>query len=145
LIQKARVRRSDLDSVFWINVVVGTGLMLFVTAIAFLASEIFRTPEIRPLLWVMAWAFIIEELSEIHHTIANRLLLYHIEVCCQMVELITRIAASIAFAWNGFGVWSLVWGMMAGRLAGFVLIWYWVPFVPRLRYTHDFFRRNWRA
>jgi len=145
IVQRRRLTRLDLDSAFWISVALGFGVAAIVVATSFPAASFFREPRIAPILWAVSVQFVLEDLSIIHHSIANRLLLFKLEFVSQFANLLVRIGVSIALAAAGFGVWSLVWGAIAGRVAQFVIIWYVIPYVPRWRYNAEFLRANWRA
>ncbi len=92
----------------------------------------------------MSSIILFEEFSAIHQSIAYRLLLFRYEFVSQLANLLVRIATSIALAFAGFGVWSLVWGTVAGRAAQFIVICYLIPYVPRLRFDPGFIRRHRR-
>ena len=145
VVQTQRLTRLDLDSGFWFSVVLGSTIALAMIAGSAVIADAFREPRLGPILWAMSSMILFEEFSAIHQSIAYRLLLFKREFICQLAGLLVRIATSISLAFAGFGVWSLVWGSVAGRAAQFILIWYLIPYVPRFRFNKEFLRRNWRA
>jgi PST family polysaccharide transporter len=145
IVQTQRLTRLDLDSGFWFSVVLGTAIPLGMIAGSAVIADLFREPRLAPILWAMSSMIVFEEISAIHQSIAYRLLLFRCEFICQLANLLVRIATSVSLAFAGFGVWSLVWGSVAGRAAQFILIWYLIPYVPRFRFNKGFLGRNWRA
>jgi O-antigen/teichoic acid export membrane protein len=144
IVQARHLTRLDLDSGFWFSLALGTVIVSAMVAGSSLVAGLFREPRLAPILWVMSSIILFEELAAIHQSIAYRLLLFKYEFACQIANVLVRIATSVSLAFAGFGVWSLVWGTIAGRATHFLLIWYWIPYVPRFRFDMDFFRRNWR-
>ena len=144
IVRSPRLTRLDLDSGFWFSVALGVIVVAAIDAASTLIAQLFQEPRLVRIIWAMSSMILFEEFSAIHQSIAYRLLLFRYEFIGNLANLLVRIATSIALAFAGFGVWSLVWGSVAGRAAQFVLIWYLIPYVPRLRFNFDFLRRNWR-
>jgi len=44
---------------------------------------------------------------------------------------------SIFLAWQGFGFWSLFWGILAYEISQAILIWLWVPYRPQWVFERD--------
>jgi O-antigen/teichoic acid export membrane protein len=145
IVQTPRLRRIDLDSVFWFSVMLGVVVTTLLVAAATPIAAIFREPRLAPILWAMSALILFDEFSTVQQSIAYRLMLFRFEVICQLANLLVRIVVSIALAFAGFGVWSLVWGSVAGRAVQFVMIWYLIPYVPRARFSMNFIRRNVRT
>jgi PST family polysaccharide transporter len=145
IVQLPKLTRLDLDTGFWLSVAVGTAAASAVILASPVIASLFKEPRLAPILWAMSSMILLEELSAVHFGIANRLLLVRQEVICQTVSLLTRVAVGVSLAFAGFGVWSLVWSSVAGRTAYCALLCWYIPFVPRLRFSRAFVRRNWRA
>jgi PST family polysaccharide transporter len=142
IIQTPRLRRRDLDSVFWFSAILGVGIVALLIAFSRPIADLFLEPRLAPILCVASSLILFEELSAVHQSIVYRLLLFKYEFACQLAALIVGIATSISLAVAGQGVWSLVWGSVSGRAAHFLLLWYLIPYVPRLRFNVEFIRRN---
>ncbi|MEO8133087.1 MAG: lipopolysaccharide biosynthesis protein [Betaproteobacteria bacterium] len=143
--QLPRLTRLDLDSAFWFSAILGTFMAALIVATSPLAAELFKEPGLAPVLCAMSLMVLLEEVSAVQLSITNRLLLVRCEFVCQISSLIVRIGVSVALAVAGLGVWSLVWGSVAGRAVYFALLWWFIPYVPRLRFNPRFLRRNWRV
>lgn len=145
IVQMPRLTRLDLDSAFWFSVILGTFVVSIMVAGSTVAANLFKEPRLAPILCAMSSLVLFEELSAVHLSIASRLLLIRYEFVCQIASLVVRAGVSIAFALAGLGVWSLVWGAVAGRAIYYALLWWLIPYVPRLRFNSKFLRRSWRA
>ncbi len=144
IVRTKRLTRLDLDSGFWFSIALGVTIVSAIVAASPVIAEIFHEPRLAPILCAMSSLVLFEEFSAIHQSIAYRLLLFRYEFIGQLANLFVRIGTSIALAFAGFGVWSLVWGSVAGRAAQFILICYLVPYIPRFRFNPEFLRRHWR-
>jgi PST family polysaccharide transporter len=144
IVRTKRLTRLDLDSGFWFSIALGVTIVSAIVVASPVIAELFHEPRLAPILCAMSSLVLFEEFSAIHQSIAYRLLLFRYEFTGQIANLLVRIATSIALAFAGFGVWSLVWGSVAGRAAQFILICYLIPYVPRFRFNPEFLRRHWR-
>ncbi len=145
IVQMPRLTRLDLDSAFWFSVMLGAAAVAAIVAGSSFAAGLFREARLTPILWAMSSMILLDEVSAVHLSIANRLLLFRFEFIWQVASLAVRIVVSIGLAVAGFGVWSLVWGSVAARTIQFALLWYLIPYLPRARFNLRFLRRNWRA
>jgi len=60
----------------------------------------------------------------------------------ELANVLVNAGLSIALASFGFGVWSLVWGFLAGSLVQVILLWSLVRFRPKFRIDHATLRRH---
>lgn len=145
IIQKAHLKRSDLDTSFWITLILDGGLCMLVIALSFFADDFFHSPRIREILWGSSFLFILGGLSSIHTSLLNRQLMFREDAFIQLNMLMGRIAVSIGLAQLGWGVWSLVIGSIAGQTLATLWAWHIVPFIPRFRFERGFFSQHWRS
>jgi O-antigen/teichoic acid export membrane protein len=144
IVRAQDLTRLDLDSGFWFSVALGVTIVSAIVAASSIIAHLFHEPRLTRILWAMSSMILFEEFSAIHQSIAYRLLLFRYEFIGQLANLLVRVATSLVLAFTGFGVWSLVWGSVAGRAAQFIVICYLIPYVPRLRFDLGFLRRHWR-
>jgi PST family polysaccharide transporter len=145
LVQTPRLRRLDLDSAFWWSTILGIAIAAALIAGSGAFAGLFREPRLGPILCAMSMLILCEEISIVHQAIVWRLLLLKLEFACQLSAMLVSIATSIVLAFAGYGVWSLVYGSVMWRVTHCLLLWYLVPYVPRLRFSAPFIQRNWRA
>lgn len=144
LIQKARLRRTDLDTAFWLSLGVGTLLALGVSGLSFFANEFFNTPLVQPVLLGMSLTFILDGLSIVPSSLLRRTLNFREDFAVETTVLLTRVLTSIGLAALGWGVWSLVIGSLAGRSLGTALAWILVPYPPRPRFDKALVKSQWK-
>ena len=143
LIQKLRISRIQIDTMHWSAVGLGTILTLLVFSLSFFASDFFKDDTVGPLLRVLSLAFIFDEFTMAPRSLMARRMQFKLDFFIQSGMLLARAGTAIAMALNGFGVWSLAGGALAGVIvqtcAYQALTGYW----PRLRYSPSFLRSTW--
>lgn len=134
LIQMRRASRLAYDTAFWFACALGLVLMAAVWSFSFFAGLFFDAPEVGDIIRVLSLLFLLEEMTVVHSAILNRLLKFRLEVAIQISVLVLRVAATILFAWLGWGVWSLVGGSVVSAILRAAAMWIAVPYAPRLRF-----------
>ena len=121
LIQRKRINRLQLDTVFWASTLVGFALAAVVFLMSFLSDWLFREPLTGELLRVMCLTFAIGGLTCPHGAILSRLLRFRTEFWIQLTVIAVRSLTAIGFAYFDFGVWSLVAGSISGAIVAVML------------------------
>lgn len=145
LIQRKRMTRLQVDTVFWASVAVGGALALAVFGLSYLAGPLFADPMVGQLLRVLCLTFALSGFSVVGWVVLARLMRFRTEFWMQMTVVVLRAAAAVVCAWAGWGLWSLVAGALAGAVAQAVLAFVAVPYLPRLRWRPAFLRDTWRT
>lgn len=119
---------------FGINLVMGVVLTASAVLAAPLIADFFHDPRLVPVLRVLALSILLTALRNVHASRLKKELAFR----RRFVPEITRTAAkgviSVVFAWLGFGVWSLVWGQLAGEVTATVLYWWVARWRPRFSF-----------
>jgi O-antigen/teichoic acid export membrane protein len=132
LIQRKGDVREAANTVFTINLIIGLLLAVLTIPLAPFVAAYFQDPQVTPVLRWMGFSFIIQALESVHTNLLVRDLDYRRKMIPELGGALTKGAVSIAMAYLGYGVWSLVFGQMAGSLASLVLVWSILPWRPRL-------------
>lgn len=129
-------RRDDVEeganTVFTINLILGTVLS---TAAFFLApwmANYFNEPMVTPVLRWLGLSFVINALGAVHSVLLVRELDYRRKIVPDLGNTIVKGGVSIGLAFAGYGVWALVFGQLLGSLASVLLLWAVLPWRPRL-------------
>jgi O-antigen/teichoic acid export membrane protein len=134
-------RKEDAAQVtFAISVATGWlwfgGTILLAPAIA----AFFENPAGAPVLIAIAWSVPIQALGSTHEALCRKSLRFRAWLVPELALAAAKAVISIALAWSGFGVWSLVWGHLAGHLLRTILLWMIVPWRPTRRMPWDLVR-----
>lgn len=145
LVQHRRINRRQLDTVFWASMGIGATLTVAVVAAAFFSDLLFSDARIQGLLIGLSPSFLLAGLLAIPNVVLTRLLRFRTEFLIQLSTIVIRALVAIAFAWAGFGVWSLVAGALSGAIAQAMFSLIAVPFGPRLRFSWPYLQSTWRT
>jgi O-antigen/teichoic acid export membrane protein len=143
LIQKRVITRLQIDTVFWASTVLGVVLTVAVLLLSYLATALFREPIAGELLRVLCLSFIINGLVVAHGALLARMMRFGVDFWIEIIAMASRAGISILFAWNGYGVWSLVFGPLAGSIIRVILFFLVVPYWPRVRFSTRYLKSTW--
>lgn len=145
LIQRKVINRLQMDTLFWAGLLVGLVLTTVVFLLSFFAEWLFGDPITGDLLRVLCLSFLFGGLTAVHSAIIARMMWFRLEFWIQIGVILCRSLVAIAFAYQGFGVWSLVAGALAGVASSVLLELIAVPFLPRFRFHSDYLASTWRT
>lgn len=113
------------------------GLLWFAVAYfgAPLAADFFNDPAVIPILRVAAFVFVISALGNTHDALLRRDLAFKKRLVPEFSMALLKGVCSVALAFLGWGVWSLVWGQLLGAAGATIALWLIVPWRPGLHAT----------
>lgn len=132
LVQRKGDVQEAANTVFTINIVIGLVLSTLIIPLAPFVAIYFRDPQVIPVLRWMGLSFIINALGSVHTNWLVRDLDYRRKLVPELGGALIKGAISIGMAFLGYGVWSLVFGQIAGAVASVILVWIILPWRPRL-------------
>ena len=132
LIQRKGDVREAVNTVFTINLIIGLILSTAAILLAPLVASYFQNSQITPVLRWMGISFVINALGSVHTNWLVRDLNYRRKLIPDLGGAIAKGVVSIGMAYLGYGVWSLVFGQIAGSIASVILVWIILPWRPRL-------------
>ena len=145
LVQRKVINRLQMDTLFWAGLVVGIGLTTVVFLLSFVTESLFGNAIIGDLLRVLSLSFLFGGLTLVHSAIIARMMWFRLEFWIQIAVILCRSLAAIAFAYEGYGVWSLVIGALTGVISGVLLTVVAVPYIPRVRFHSAYLTSTWRT
>lgn len=122
--------KRRVSTAFWVNQV--TGLIFFVI-IWFAAPSIagfFQDDRVVDITRTLALTFPLLSFGYIHESVLLKRLSFKRSFIPSFLRSVTKGVASIAFAFGGFGAWSLIWGQLSGNLIASVAYWVVTPWKP---------------
>lgn len=100
-------------------------------------ADFFDTEEIIPLLRLLGLSLPLSGLGMVPDTLIQRQLRFKTRLVPEMGKNVVKGLVSIILAWLGMGVWSLVWGQLAGIFVGTVLAWILAGWKPTWRFQRE--------
>src|SRR5215211_141483 len=132
LIQRKGDIQEAANTVFTINLFIGLVLSALIIPLAPFVAVYFRDPHVIPVLRWMGISFVINALGSVHTNWLIRDLDYRRKLVPELGSALIKGAISIGMAYLGYGVWSLVFGQIAGAVVSVILVWIILPWRPRL-------------
>jgi lipopolysaccharide exporter len=117
---------------FVINLITGLVLTCIGILVAPFVALFFNEPRVALILQVLSLTFAISGIGRLIESRFRKELDFRSKFFVQFGKAIIKGGVSIAFALNGFGVWSLIWGQLAGSFSSTILYWLRSKWIPKL-------------
>ena len=140
IVQRQEIDDELLSTAFWSNLGMGLFLSLLLTAASPLVAWFYRDPRVQPVLMALSIGFVIMPLGLVHKVQMQKRLDFRRVAIAEVGGVLAMGSVSIVMAWQGRGVWSLVWGSIAQKAAEVVLLWLQQPWRPAFRWSRAAFR-----
>lgn len=137
LVQRRDSIEAASNTVFTLNLLIGAVLTLITILGAPLTALYFEDPAIVAVTRMLGISFLINSLGSVHMVRLQRELDFRRRMIPEMANALIKGATSIGLAFAGYGVWSLVYGQLAGAVTSVVLVWIVFPWRPRLTINRD--------
>ena len=139
LIRKQNCTDVDFSTVFYFNLAVSVLIYWILFFSAPTISRFFNEPQLTNLVKVLAIVLIIESLTIIQRTILTKRIDFKLQTKISIAASTVSGVVGIALAFNGFGVWSLVFLQITQRAVNSVLLWLWNRWRPLLIFSRTSF------
>jgi PST family polysaccharide transporter len=133
-VQKAEISPDQISTLFWVNLTLSAITMLVLILLAPGISWFYGDSRLASIAVVSALGFLIGGLTVQHEALLKRQMRFMALSTVALVAMIVGYIVGIAFAWYGFGYWSLVFSQLALLATDAILVWVlcgWRPGLPR--------------
>lgn len=141
LINKREVKNIDYNTVFYTNLGISLVLYGIIYFSAPWIAEFFNNPEISSLLRIAGINIILLSFSAIHRTIIVRNLNFRLITIISIIAVSISAVCAIYMAYNGFGVYSLVFRVLIGQIITVILFWLLNNWKPTLEFSVQSFKQ----
>ncbi|ODU50766.1 MAG: lipopolysaccharide biosynthesis protein [Thiobacillus sp. SCN 63-374] len=114
LVRAKDATKQDYDIVFTLQLIIGSLIYAGFFFVAPWFAKWYDTPLYTDLLRVSALSFIFRPFVNLPSSMLYRHMRYKAQTVVGITSLLVTSSVSILMAWLGYGVWSLVWGGIAG-------------------------------
>ncbi len=135
IIQKTELNDKLINSVYWIIIIIGIMMNLFLYFSARMIAEFYNAVELTDILKVMSFSFTITSLSIIHQALLEKELKFKQLAIYEMIAVILSSICAITLALLNFGVWSLVTQGLVNATAISFILWIKSPFKPKFIFS----------
>lgn len=130
LIQKKSINKVDRDTIFWVSVVIGVFLTILLVALSPLISSFYNENALTQLALVISPIFVIQTLSSTHQAIAKKELNFKSLFFANFSGIISGVVVALLLAFNGYGVWALVFQQLTNSLIRSLILWITIDYKP---------------
>lgn len=135
LIQKKDADDLDFSSVFYFNIVVSFTLYALLFFVAPMIEKLYNSPGLTPVIRAMGLFVVIASVKNIQQAYVSRHMLFKKFFFATLTGTICAAIIGIYMAWCGYGVWALVAQYIFNTLIGTVILWFTVPWRPKLQFS----------
>jgi len=131
VVQKESLTEETTSTVFWLNVAMGMFLMLALIIASPFLAKYFRIDRLAPVLCLLSIVFPITSASAVHQSLLERRSEFKTLARIDIVSAVVGLTVAITLAYLGFGVYSLVWNMLASAICSSTQLWTTSPWRPK--------------
>ncbi len=122
IIHRQDTSREQLSSLYWLNVLAGAVVFCVICAAAPLVVRFYHEPRLQNLLYLTALIFLITPLGQQFQILLQKELKFAGLAKTGIASASANSIVAVILACLGFGVYSLIWGQLAGAAAKVVLL-----------------------
>lgn len=122
IIYRQDTTKRELSSLYWINIFAGVAVFGIVYAANPLIAIFFKEPRLKKLIYVAALTFIITPFGQQFQMLLQKELRFNRLAKIEIVGAFVNTATAILFALLGVGVFSIIFGQLAGAFAKVLLL-----------------------
>ena len=135
IIQKKALSQDDLSSICWAVLSINLILYVFAVLSAPLVADFYNEPRVAEILRVASIVFIIRGVSLVPNNILTRELAFSKQSQADLIANASGAVATLWLATEGFGVWSLVYGILVLEIVRTLLSFVFRPWKPNLSFS----------
>lgn len=132
LIQKKSASNTDFSTVFYFNIIVGIIVYIILYLSAPLIANFFNEPQLVLITRVVGLTIIINSFALIQRTILTKNLNFKVQTKISLIAIIPSGVIGILFAYNGYGVWAIVFQSLSNRIFATSFFWILNTWRPKL-------------
>lgn len=135
IIQKLDVSKLAISSVFYFNLVVSTLFAAIIYLAAPAIGTFFENEKVVEAIRYLMLVLPISALGKVHSALLTKELNIKALTIRDIVSSIIGGVVGLTMAYNGYGVWSLVWQQIVAASTGTVLLWFGSSFIPLIAFS----------
>ena len=122
IIHRQDTSPDQLSSLYWLNVLAGVAVFCVICASAPLIVGFYHEPRLQNLLYLTAAIFLITPLGQQFQILLQKELKFEGLAKIGIASAVANSIVAVLLAFSGFGVFSLIWGQLAGAAVKVVLL-----------------------
>lgn len=140
LIRKKDIKPSDYNTLFFFSIIVACICFVLVYFGAGYVAEFFEQPIVKPTMQVVGVTLILNALTIVQRVYLTRELDFKTQAIVTVVSTVLSGVIGIFFAFQGYGVWSLVAQIVSRGVFQVALLWLLSKWRPTLNWSSESFK-----
>jgi PST family polysaccharide transporter len=130
IIQKKQISDEEINSIFWLHVIIATVLALGFTFLGFFLVYFYSEPALWGIAVAMSTSFVLMALSTSHLALLKRDMKFTSIACIELIAVIMSIVFSVAAAVGGMSYWAVVIRQLTLPVVSVIGAWILCPWRP---------------
>ena len=143
LIRNTDTNQRDLSTVFYMNLAMSLLIYAIIYICAPFVSSFYNQPELTTILRVYAISFVVQAFVTVQTTILTKEMNFRLQFMMELPSIIVGSIVGLWMAYNGYGVWSLVWLYLSRTIVWTLLHWIFTKWKPALIFDWDRFKYHY--
>lgn len=143
LIRKPDLTEEDLSTAFYFNIVVGVVCYIALFCASPLIADFYNTPILSKILKVTALATLFNPLCIVQQALLSRKIDFKTQTYISVSAALIGGVVGISMAYNGYGVWSLVFQNVSSSIIRVILLWVRSDWRPHTGWSRASFSYLW--
>jgi O-antigen/teichoic acid export membrane protein len=124
IIHKQEIIKDQLSTLYWVNVLAGFALFIVISAISPLVASFYHEPELTMLIILVGVTFLIQPFGQQFMVLWQKEMRFSEIAKIDIASKFISLMVSVYFAYEGYGVYALVYGTLAGVAVQTILFMY---------------------
>ncbi len=130
IVQAKDITREEIDSLFWLSLVVSGSIFLLLAAAAPLVAWFYEEPQLTGLLQVYGLSVVVFSLYFVPKNLLTKEMAFGRIVFAENTALLSSSLVMVALAYFDFGAWAIIIGELGNRVGQLFLFHYFWPYWP---------------
>jgi O-antigen/teichoic acid export membrane protein len=144
LVQRKELAEQHIQSVFWLNLAIGSIMAAAMFVSAPLIARFYGVPLLLPLTRVMSLMFLFSAPGMVPNALLRRQMAFNTLARITIIRTLVSGLLGILLAYLGAGVWSLVVSTLVFHLVSSATCLIWVGWLPRFAFSWQAIRDLWQ-
>jgi len=136
LVQREEIEEAHVSSLFVVNFCLFSSMAVLLMWLSPEIGDFFDSPQAGEVLFVLAFLFFFKPFSSVARALLQRDMAFKSTAIAGSLQHFLGVLSAIAFAWTGFGVWSLAYSELVGASVSLMVLMIHAKWWPRFVYKH---------
>ena len=137
IVQADKLSRREIDSLFWLSLILSVLIYTVIYFSAPLASYFYDQPLLTPLIQVHGLIVVIFTFYLVPRNMLKKELQFKEIAIIDNLALFSSSGIMLTLAFLGFGAWAIILGEVANRFGQLLIAQYFHPYLPKLQFNFE--------